>query len=197
MISASWLGAEEAGGWLCGVTVLTPEGRLRECDLAVAAGRIAEMAPRSSGRAGWDCSGLLVIPGLANAHFHGGSTLLRGLNAGLQLAEWGGGSPAGREQVRLFGWLDGEASDDQVQALAAYEYLDQLRQGVTFIADDGLAEGRARGLGAAMDQVGIRGVVNAHDQDGLAAGEPERYLAPIPDEDELSQATLQIGRAHV
>ena len=191
MISASWLGAEEAGGWLCGVTVLTPEGRLRECDLAVAAGRIAEMAPRSSGRAGWDCSGLLVIPGLANAHFHGGSTLLRGLNAGLQLAEWGGESPAGREQVRLFGWLDGEASDDQVQALAAYEYLDQLRQGVTFIADDGLAEGRARGLGAAMNQVGIRGVVNAHDQDGLAAGEPERYLAPIPDEDELSQATLR------
>ena len=191
MISASWLGAEEAGGWLCGVTVLTPEGRLRECDLAVAAGRIAEMAPRSPGRSGWDCSGLLVIPGLANAHFHGGSTLLRGLNAGLQLAEWGGESPAGREQARLFGWLDREASDDQVQALAAYEYLDQLRQGVTFIADDGLAEDRARGLAAAMDQVGIRGVVNAYDQDGLARNEPERYLAPIPDEDELSEATLR------
>jgi len=191
MIPAQWLGAEAAGGWLCGATVLTPEGGLAECDLAVTAGRIAEMVPRSPGRGGWDCSGLLVIPGLANAHFHGASTLLRGLNAGLQLAEWGGESPAGREQARLFGWLDGEASDDQVQALAAYEYLDLLRQGVTFIADDGLAEGRARGLAAAMDQVGIRGVVNAYDQADLAAGDPGRYLAPIPDEDELSQTSLR------
>ena len=51
MIPAPWLGAEERGGWLCDATVLTPEGRLSECDLAVAAGRIAELAPRSPGRA--------------------------------------------------------------------------------------------------------------------------------------------------
>ena len=191
-MSPRWLGAAESGGWLCGATALTPEGRLRECDLAVAAGRIAELAPCSPGRPGWDCSGLLVMPGLANAHFHGASTLLRGLNAGLPLAEWGGDSPAGREQARLFGWLDEQASDDQVQALAAYEYLEQLRQGVTFVADDGLAEGRARGLAAAMDQVGIRGVVNAHGEaPGLAAADPGRYLAPLRDEDELSPASLR------
>jgi len=190
MSPARW--PDAAGGWLCGGTVLTPQGRLRECDLAVEAGRIAELAPRSPGRAGLDCSGLLIIPGLANAHFHGASTLLRGLNAGLQLAEWGGESPAGREQARLFGWLDGEASDRQVQALAAYEYLEQLRQGVTFVADDGLAEGRARGLAAAMDEVGIRGVVNAQEQAAsLAREDPGRYLAPLPDEDELSPAALR------
>ena len=186
-----WLGSEDEGGWLCGATVLTPGGRLEECDLGVAAGRIAEIAARRPGRAGWDCAGLLIIPGLANAHFHGASTLLRGLNAGLQLADWGDHSPAGREQAGLFGWLDEQASDDDVRTLAGYEYVEQLRQGVTFIADDGLAEGRSASLAAAMDEVGVRGVVNAHEQAaGLVAADPVRYLASLPDEDELTAASL-------
>ncbi|HEV2255202.1 MAG TPA: amidohydrolase family protein [Streptosporangiaceae bacterium] len=177
---------------MCNATVLTPGGRLRECDLAIVEGRIGEMMPRLSSRRGWDCSALLIIPGLANAHFHGASTLLRGLNAGLQLAEWGNESPAGREQARLFGWLDGEASDDEVRALVAYEYVEQLRQGVTFIADDGLAQGRAPGAAAAMDDVGIRGVVNAHDQAvDLVGSDPARYLAPLLDEDELTETSLR------
>ena len=177
---------------MCNATVLTPEGRLQECDLGVVAGRIGEMVPRLPGRRGWDCSGLLVIPGLANAHFHGASTLLRGLNAGLQLADWGDDSPAGREQTRLFGWLDEHASDEEVRALATYEYMEQVRQGVTFIADDGLAEGRAASLAAAMDEIGVRGVVNAHEQAvRLARTDPARYLAPLPDEDELTEQSLR------
>jgi 5-methylthioadenosine/S-adenosylhomocysteine deaminase len=107
--SISWMGDSDRGGWLCAATALTPEGRERECDVAIVAGRIAEIVPRSRGRRGWDCSGLLIIAGLANAHFHGASTLLRGLNAGLQLADWGNESPAGREQQRLFDWLDEQA----------------------------------------------------------------------------------------
>jgi 5-methylthioadenosine/S-adenosylhomocysteine deaminase len=78
---------------LCGVTVLTHDGRLAEGDLPIVAGRIGELIPASRGRRGWDCTGLLAIPGLANAHFHGGSTLLRGLNASLQLADWGDEKP--------------------------------------------------------------------------------------------------------
>jgi 5-methylthioadenosine/S-adenosylhomocysteine deaminase len=186
-----WLGDTDQGGWLCNATVLTPSGRLRECDLAVVAGQIAELAPRSPDRHGWDCTGLLIVPGLANAHFHGASTLLRGLNAGLQLADWGDDSPAGREQARLFGWLDEQASEDDIRTLAGYEYLEQLRQGVTFIADDGLAEGRSQALAAAMDEVGVRGVVNAHEQAAdLVAADPDRYLAPLPDEDELTSESL-------
>jgi len=186
-----WLGHADQGGWLCDATVLMRSGRLKECDLAVVAGQIAELAPRSPGRRGWDCTGLLVIPGLANAHFHGASTLLRGLNAGLQLGEWGDDSPAGREQARLFGWLDERASEDDIRTLASYEYLEQLRQGVTFIADDGLAEGRSPALAAAMDEVGVRGVVNAHEQAAdLVAADPDRYLAPFPDEDELTSESL-------
>lgn len=186
-----WLGDTDQGGWLCGATVLRPSGRLEECDLAVAAGQIAELAPGSPGRRGWDCTGLLIIPGLANAHFHGASTLFRGLNAGLQLGEWGDDSPAGREQVRLFGWLDERASEDDIRTLASYEYLEQLRQGVTFIADDGLAEGRSPALAAALDEVGVRGVVNAHEQAAdLVPADPDRYLAPLPDEDELTSESL-------
>ena len=191
-----WLGDTYQGGWLCGATVLAPSGRLQELDLAVVAGQIAELAPRSPGRHGWDCAGLLIIPGLANAHFHGASTLLRGLNAGLQLADWGDDSPGGREQARLFGWLDEQASDDDIRTLASYEYLEQLRQGVTFIADDGLAEGRSPALAAAMDEVGVRGVVNAHEQAAdLVAADPDRYLAPLPDEDELTSESLSAAVA--
>jgi 5-methylthioadenosine/S-adenosylhomocysteine deaminase len=190
-VADRWLGHTDQGGWLSNATVLTPSGRLKELDLAVVAGRIAELAPRSPERHGWDCTGLLIIPGLANAHFHGASTLLRGLNAGLQLADWGDDSPAGREQARLFGWLDEQASDDDIRTLASYEYLEQLRQGVTFIADDGLAEGGAPALAAAMAEVGVRGVVNAHEQAAdLVAADPDRYLVPLPDEDELTSESL-------
>ncbi len=197
-MSTRSLGSADQGGWLCNATVLTPDGRLRQCDLAVVAGRIGEMAARSPGRHGWDCDGLLIIPGLANAHFHGASTLLRGLNAGLQLADWGNESQAGQEQARLFDWLDEQASDEQLRTLAAHEYVVQLRQGVTFIADDGLAEGegRAAPLAAAMDEVGIRGVVNAHEEAAeLVVADPERYLAPLPDEDELTSASLSAAVA--
>jgi len=190
-ISTQWFGESDRGGWLYGATVLTPEGRVRECDVAVVAGRIAEIVPRSRGRRGWDCSGSLIIPGLANAHFHGASTLLRGLNTGLQLADWGNESPAGREQQRLFDWLDEQASEQDVRTLAAYEYLAQLRQGVTFVADDGLAEGRAQSLAAAIDDVGIRGVVNAYEQAAeLVVADPDRYLAALPNEDELTAGSL-------
>lgn len=86
----------------------------------------------------------------------------------------------------------GEASDDEVRALVAYEYVEQLRQGVTFIADDGLAQGRAPGAAAAMDDVGIRGVVNAHDQAvDLVGSDPARYLAPLLDEDDLTETSLR------
>lgn len=193
---ADWLGYAGPGGWLCNATVLTANGRLRECDLAVADGRIREMVPGQVGRRGWDCSAMLIMPGLTNAHFHGGSTLLRGLNAGLQVGDWEDESPAGREQARLFGWLDAEASDDEVGALVAHEYVEQLRQGVTFIADDGLAEGRAPVAAAAMHEVGIRGVVNAQDHAAeLVQSDPGRYLAPLPDEDELTDTSLQAAVA--
>jgi len=191
-----WQGCADQGGWLSNATVLTPEGRLTECDVAVVGGRIAELAPPRHGRGGWDCAELLIIPGLANAHFHGASTLLRGLNAGLQLADWGNESPAGREQERLFGWLDEQASDDDIRTLARYEYTEQLCQGVTFIADDGLAEGRSPALAAAMDEVGIRGVVNAHEMAAaLVSASPDRYVAPLPVEDELTSESLSAATA--
>ncbi len=179
-------------GWLRGVTVLTPDGRLAEGDLEIEAGRIGELVPVSPVRRGWDCTGLLAIPGLANAHFHGGSTLLRGLNASLRLADWGDDSPAGREQARLFSWLDEQASEEELRALIGYEYLAQLRQGITFIADDGLAEGRAASAAAVMAEIGIRGVVNAYEQAAeLLTGDPDRYLAGLPVEDELTPDSLQ------
>jgi hypothetical protein len=87
-VADRWLGYADQGGWLCGATVLTPTDLLQELDLGVVDGRIAEFAPRKPGRRGWDCSGLLIVPGLANAHFRSASTLLRGVNAGLQLAAW-------------------------------------------------------------------------------------------------------------
>lgn len=92
----------------------------------------------------------------------------------------------------MFSWLDEHAREKELRALIAHEYLAQLRQGVTFIADDGLAEGRAASAAAVMAQVGIRGVVNAYDQaDELLPGDPIRYLAALPVEDELTSDSLQ------
>jgi 5-methylthioadenosine/S-adenosylhomocysteine deaminase len=182
--------------WLTDVAYLTADGRLGHADLALEDGVIADVADASGGRPGaLDCSPYVVVPGLTNAHFHGASTILRGLNVGLDLREWGGDSPQGRLQDRLFRWLDEEASYGELATLCRKEYVDLLRQGVTLTADSGFAEGStAQQLADVRDQVGLRGCVDAYDdvEQMPATG----FSGHLPEEEDLTAAALDKAARH-
>ena len=75
---------------------LDPARRILDADVRVADGRIAGVTPRGRGTrrrtAGadrhLDCTGLVIIPGLVQAHIHLCQTLFRGLAADLALEDW-------------------------------------------------------------------------------------------------------------
>lgn len=176
--------------WLSDVSYLTLEGRLGHADLGVESGLITEMAPAGGDRpASFDCSPYIVLPGLVNAHFHCASTVLRGLDVGLELIEWGGESPQGRLQDRLFKWLDDPAEAEGIAAVCRKEYLDLLRQGVTFVADSGFGEGLGPQESASLfDEVGLRGCVDAYDAiDTLPV---EAFCAHLPEEEDMTSDAL-------
>jgi 5-methylthioadenosine/S-adenosylhomocysteine deaminase len=69
------------------------EGRVvRDGALAVADGRIARLGPAAEigreAREVIDAQGMLLAPGLVNAHCHAGCSLFRGLVEGLPLEPW-------------------------------------------------------------------------------------------------------------
>ena len=53
-----------------------------------------------------DCSHLLVLPGMVNAHFHGTSTVTRGLFMDMPVAQWLNDTPQGQLQQRFVNALN-------------------------------------------------------------------------------------------
>ena len=82
--------------WLTGARVVTMDAsrRVLDADIEVRNGSIAEVRPRTGRRrAGTrprtlDCNGLILIPGLVQAHIHLCQTLFRGLADDLALEDW-------------------------------------------------------------------------------------------------------------
>jgi 5-methylthioadenosine/S-adenosylhomocysteine deaminase len=82
--------------WLTGAHVMTMDAARRalDADIEVRDGRIAALRPRSGRRrpgprtGTLDCSGLILIPGLVQAHVHLCQTLFRGLADDLALEDW-------------------------------------------------------------------------------------------------------------
>lgn len=77
------------------VVTLDPARRVLDADVVVSEGRIAEIRkrPHRSRRAAprpaeLDCSGLILIPGLVQAHIHLCQTLFRGFADDLALEDW-------------------------------------------------------------------------------------------------------------
>ena len=73
------------------VVTMDPERRILDADVAVRDGKIEVVGPkggRSDGRTVIDCKGLIVLPGLVQAHIHLCQTLFRGLADDLALEEW-------------------------------------------------------------------------------------------------------------
>lgn len=105
---------------------------LRDHALGVRAGRIALIAPRSEAaqyiaRETLDLTGMLLAPGLVNAHGHAAMTLFRGLADDLPLTTWL------REHIwpAESRWVD----EAFVQAGSELAIAEQLQSGITCFSD--------------------------------------------------------------
>ena len=185
-----------AGRWLTDLDHFGAGWRTQRSDLLMGSdGSIAAIEP-ASGRTragGLDCRGYLGMPGLVNAHFHSQSTLARGLNAGMEISQWGDESRAGRLQEGLFRWLDGGATDAEIEAICLHDYRALLLQGVTCIADSGTAERDPAPLGRALARAGLSGVIDADASfERLGSAPPGvRWAAHLPEEEDLTEAALR------
>jgi cytosine/adenosine deaminase-related metal-dependent hydrolase len=82
--------------WLTGARVVTMDAARRtlDADIEVRSGLIAAVRPRTARRrpprqaGALDCAGLILIPGLVQAHIHLCQTLFRGLADDLALEDW-------------------------------------------------------------------------------------------------------------
>ena len=73
------------------VVTMDPQRRILDADVTVRDGKIAavgRMGGRADGTTVIDCKGLIVLPGLIQAHIHLCQTLFRGLADDLALEEW-------------------------------------------------------------------------------------------------------------
>jgi 5-methylthioadenosine/S-adenosylhomocysteine deaminase len=178
--------------WLTETTLLDGAQGFRRADIEIGEGRICSLVAPGRRRSGAvDGSRLVVIPGLCDGHYHGGSSLLAGLEAGMQIHDWADRSAQGRVQAQLFEWLDGTASRAELEIVYRKEYLDLLCQGVTFVADSGLSD-QADGLAEdVMTGLGLRGNVESYGSFDVP-GDPHRvgHSLHFPEEEDLDQASL-------
>lgn len=178
--------------WLTEATVLDHPNGFRAADVEIADGHFGALSTPGRRRAGAiDASHLVVVPGLFNAHYHGGSSLLAGLDAGMEIHDWGDDSPQGRAQAYLFEWLDAGASRGELEVVLLKEYLELLCQGVTYVADSGLSD-QSDGLAdEVMRELGLRGSVECFGVLDAPAGLGRvDHTLHFPEEEDLDEHSL-------
>jgi 5-methylthioadenosine/S-adenosylhomocysteine deaminase len=139
-----------------------------------------------------DCRGMVLIPGLINAHTHNPAGPGRGLFADSPLEEWCGDSVQGRLQQQVFDYLD-TADEAEFRILLLKAYGEYLKQGITFIVDSGQADNAVLQQHAALKEIGLSGCVEAFeaietmhsvsDEDIIFAGH-------LPEEEDIDADTL-------
>jgi 5-methylthioadenosine/S-adenosylhomocysteine deaminase len=181
--------------------------RFRRADVLIDAGHIASLSPPGSLGDGdalepLDCSDKLVIPGLVNAHFHSQANLGHGLFRGTPLSEWGDESSAqGQLQARFFDLVDFGLSAVELKTVCKKAYAELARLGVTFVQDSGLGEPPdvARILSGAVNEVGIRGVVDAYGEVERLHDRPDGLVAfggHLPEEEDITDEALADAERH-
>ncbi|MEW6635398.1 MAG: amidohydrolase family protein [Actinomycetota bacterium] len=182
-------------------TCLDEQMRFRRADVLVDGNRISSLSPPGSlgnGEASetLDCSEMLVIPGLVNAHYHSQASLGRGLFRGMPISEWGEeSSEQGKLQARFFDLVDSGLSAEEMKTVCRKAYSELVRMGITFTQDSGLGEppGVERLLAEAMNEVGIRGIVDAYDEIERLHDRPDGLVAfggHLPEEEDITDETL-------
>jgi 5-methylthioadenosine/S-adenosylhomocysteine deaminase len=133
--------------------------------LEVEDGRIAHVGPQASGEEAEirSASGLLVVPGLVNTHCHLSQQLGRGLADDVDLLTWLRG--------RIWPY-EAALGEEDVETSALACALEQIRNGVTTVADPGGQQ--VDGAGRALAQAGIRGFLGRSTMDE-PEGVPESH----------------------
>jgi len=153
---------------LSGARVLTLDAtrRILDADVVVRDGRIAAIGkqPRAAGGTRLDCGGLVLIPGLVQAHIHLCQTLFRGLADDLPLEAW---------LSRRIWPLEAAHTEDSVYWSAKLGAAELLLGGTTAILD----METVRHTGAAfeaLESIGIRATAGKCLMDAPAAPESLR-----------------------
>jgi cytosine/adenosine deaminase-related metal-dependent hydrolase len=147
-----------------GATVLDPETPLAQADVLVEGDVIVEVAPRLApgGARVIDADGMILMPGLVNAHTHSSQSLDQGTTPNLPLDLW--------MMWAVYGGL--ELDGDELYTTAAAGALEMLRTGCTSVIDHAVVfphrfHEHAEAVMSAYDDVGMRAGVAplVHDRD--------------------------------
>ena len=133
-----------------------------------------------------DCSHLLVLPGMVNAHYHGTSTVTRGLFMDMPVAQWLNDTPQGQLQQRFVNALNRCTEDEKIQ-LSLYEYVSMLKQGVTTVFDCRLFQQDYQTKKRAGELCGIRLTLEADDPSQLEDQGLLKTALPLPEESSWSR----------
>lgn len=137
------------------VVTLDSSRRILDADVLVEDGRIKKIGPRAPLGAGSkrptiiDCTGLIILPGLVQAHIHLCQTLFRGLADDLSLEHW---------LAKRIWPLEAAHTEDSIHASALLGAAELLLGGTTAILD----METVRHTGAAfeaLESIGLRATV--------------------------------------
>ena len=128
-----------------------------------------------------DCHDLLMLPGMVNAHFHGTSTVTRGLFMDMPVAQWLNDSPQGQIQQRFIRAL-GQCTEEERVPLSLYEYSSMLKQGITTVFDCRLFQQDYKAKKKAGELSGIRLTLEADNPSQLDDQPLLRTALPLPEE---------------
>jgi 5-methylthioadenosine/S-adenosylhomocysteine deaminase len=146
----------------------------------VEAGRLVHVGPDASGEAAETLSahGLIVVPGLVNTHCHLSQQLGRGLADDVDLLTWLRG--------RIWPY-EAALEEDDVELSALACAVEQIRNGVTTIADPGGQH--VAGAARALERVGIRAFLGRSTMDepeGVPASRRESTEETLAAQDDLA-----------
>lgn len=164
---------------------INEQGRLTQQDWGVAQGRLTRTDHACDEV--FDCSDYLVLPGLVNAHFHGTSTITRGLFMDMPVADWLNDSPQGQIQRRYVQAMEQLSFEERMQ-ISLYEYLQMIRQGVTTVFDCRLFRQDEQAKLAAAAQAGIRLTLETDEPHPEWESERCKTALPLPEESSWSEA---------
>lgn len=161
-----------------GATILDPLGRLEVGDVRVAGDEIAEVGGSlaAGGAREIDARGMVLMPGLINAHTHSSQSLDQGTTPNLPLDLW--------MMWVVYGGV--EFSADDVYTAAAAGALEMLRTGCTAVLDHAVLVPedfavQSEAVMAAYDDVGLRAGVAPLVEDREFYGSLALHL--VPDEE--------------
>jgi guanine deaminase len=145
-----------------------------------------------------DCSGMIAMPGLVNAHSHLTEILQRSFRDNLPMEIWRGERARTEERARL--------GPEEISAAAELACAEMLKSGVTAVVDHfstrpGLSVPKMEAILSAFERTGIRGVLvpSVRDRDfvrmaSLPANRRKERTEPEPWREEVQEIIGRLRR---